>query len=54
MLVFAVAAAAFAVARAAGWDESWHDGLLGALVIAGIITVLDVIANRHGRLPTSR
>jgi hypothetical protein len=54
VVVFALAIAVFAVAKALGLDQSWHDGLVFSLAIGAFVAVVDLLGNRTGRLPTSR
>jgi hypothetical protein len=55
LVTFGIAVAAFALARAAGFDQSWRNGLIGAAGIAAALTVVNFFANKGShRLPTSR
>jgi len=55
IVMFGLAVAAFAVAHARGFDQSWPNGLIGAAGIAAAVTVVNLLANKGShRLPTSR
>ena len=48
LLTFGVAVAIFAIARWIGFDElSWTEGLVGAVVIATVSAIWDVVAERR-------
>jgi hypothetical protein len=56
LVTFGLALAVFALAKHWGFDfgHSWHDGRIGAAAIAAVVVVVDAIAIRTRRLPTSR
>ena len=56
LVTFGVALGAFAVAKDLGFnlDHSWHDGRIGAAVLAGVVVVVDAVRTGTRRLPTSR
>jgi threonine/homoserine/homoserine lactone efflux protein len=55
LVMFGLAVAAFAVAHARGFDQSWRNGLIGAAGIAAALTVVNLLTNKGShRLPTSR
>ena len=56
LLTFGVALAVFWVVKRLGFDfdQSWHDGRLGAAAVAAVVAVADAIRTSTRRLPTSR
>jgi hypothetical protein len=56
LVTFGVALGVFWLAKQLGldFDRSWHDGRIGAVVVAAVVTVADAILASTRRLPTSR
>ena len=56
VLTFGVALTAFWVVKRLGFEfeGSWHDGRIGAAVVAGVVALGNVILTSTRRMPTSR
>ena len=56
VLTFGVALAAFWVVKQLGFEfeGSWHDGRIGAVVVAGVVALGNVMWTSTRRMPTSR